>query len=1158
MRKQVNNNVYPARIVMSWILIFVLALMPERSWGEENSDEPPTKEVSNMDELQAALNYKHGEIIIKNSFTITSTVNISHAVQMSGAGLSCDPEHNFPLFSIGSGGALTLNSVYLTGGGGTQVAPSFSVSSGGSLVLDRCKITRAGNVSVSGQMTMNGSVISGNNMVNVCAGVFVGGGSLTIANNSRIEGNTTTLTDYKNVHTLEAGVTVNSGSVTLSGEVRVSDNKVNVTFPNLNDPIEMSSGGIFLSKGKTLDIGSMSGNSQCGVSLEDGHSGVFTAGKATEAHLNYFTSVYADATKHNKVALENGNLKMLPMDWHDYLRYFAKFSEIDLEISERSYTVKTAKGLAWAAWLEKIMVERSLYSGNPPIINIYLNNDLDLKTGAEEADLVNTDWMPFVKLYGNLHGEGHTLSNVVMKKPEDWVVIGGTGFISNLDGTVSNLSLTGLELEVSDSKMGGFGGIVGVMTSGTIENSSCTGKIQIDVQNYTTPINVGGIAGAFYSRANIKSCWSDVEMVVTHSGGVLAGGILGKSNSCQYSSGISNCYSTGSVSVTSSGTDAECCLGGIVGSGQDITIKSSYSVTPVYVEAQNGAPMISVGGIAGSIAKVKSENGGASIVSCLAINDGEVNSENAALYAKTSSAGVLNIHRIVGTNNDGTLDENCALNKLFMKSEAGSMETTHTASEVFLAGKDGAVWTHQLTAAPFKDWNKENWNISTSGERHLPLLKEAGYLLPNQTQRTFPNPFGLIGIHFKVGEGEADTIPNFAEADTIYRILLPNNTPLPLTIALTGTNDNGTDKDVINIQMTDSTVAEVLELVISNGDTKKFKVIFTIAPAELPSKPILPDLPSMAEEAPSHPVASIPDENALPEGIDKKDVELVSLPAKPSKEQQEAIDKALSDKGSAVENAIVMDISLMVKKGDIYMVIEPVAGKSIDILIPYPTGTDMKDAFTFLHLLSDNTIEEITPENTPAGLKLRVSSFSLFILVHTKADNPDPTPPYVPPVISTYYTVTLPSVEGVTLSRKSGNYTVEEGYSFSFALTLDEGYGQSQPVVKANGTEITPRQSDGKYVIRNVEEDIQVTIEGIVKNDPTANTVIESGNRIYALRSTVYIERLTPVEVQVLTIGGRVVRSLHLASGSNQVTGLQPGVYLIRLSDGQTEKVSVR
>lgn len=165
---------------------------------------------------------------------------------------------------------------------------------------------------------------------------------------------------------------------------------------------------------------------------------------------------------------------------------------------------------------------------------------------------------------------------------------------------------------------------------------------------------------------------------------------------------------------------------------------------------------------------------------------------------------------------------------------------------------------------------------------------------------------------------------------------------------------------------------------------------------------------------------------------------------------------------------------------------------------------------------------------------------------------------YVPPVISTYYTVTLPSVEGVTLSRKPGNYTVEEGYSFSFGLTLDEGYGQSQPVVKANGTEVTPRQSDGKYVIRNVEEDIQVTIEGIVKNDPTANAVIEGGNRIYALRNIVYIERLTPVEVQVLTIGGRVVRSLHLASGSNQVTGLQPGVYLIRLSDGQTEKVSVR
>ena len=107
-------------------------------------------------------------------------------------------------------------------------------------------------------------------------------GALTITN-SRIEGNTTTLTDYKAVHTMEAGVTVKGGSVALSGEVCVSDNIVSVPFPNLEKPVLMSTSGIFLSKGKTLDISSMSGNSRCAVSLEEGHNGVFATG--TEAHL---------------------------------------------------------------------------------------------------------------------------------------------------------------------------------------------------------------------------------------------------------------------------------------------------------------------------------------------------------------------------------------------------------------------------------------------------------------------------------------------------------------------------------------------------------------------------------------------------------------------------------------------------------------------------------------------------------------------------------------------------------------------------------------------------------------------------------------------------------------------------------------------------------
>ena len=199
---------------------------------------------------------------------------------------------------------------------------------------------------------------------------------------------------------------------------------------------------------------------------------------------------------------------------------------------------------------------------------------------------------------------------------------------------------------------------------------------------------------------------------------------------------------------------------------------------------------------------------------------------------------------------------------------------------------------------------------------------------------------------------------------------------------------------------------------------------------------------------------------------------------------------------------------------------------------------------------SSFTLTETTTVKAIAVLDKKVSDPA--VQVFTKR--------YVPPVIiPTYYTVTLPTVEGVTLSRKAGDYTVEEGYSFSFGLTLDEGYSQSQPVVKANDVEITPRANDGKYVIRNIEEDILITIEGIVKDEPTANAVIgKEANRIYAVQNIVYIESTAPVEVQVVSIGGRVIRQLHIVPGTNQVDDLASGVYIIRLSDGRKTKVSVQ
>ena len=47
-----------------------------------------------------------------------------------------------------------------------------------------------------------------------------------------------------------------------------------------------------------------------------------------------------------------------------------------------------------------------------------------------------------------------------------------------------------------------------------------------------------------------------------------------------------------------------------------------------------------------------------------------------------------------------------------------------------------------------------------------------------------------------------------------------------------------------------------------------------------------------------------------------------------------------------------------------------------------------------------------------------------------------------------------------------------------------------------------PRESDGKYIIRNIEEDTEITIEGIIKDDPTGNATIEGETKVQANGST--------------------------------------------------------
>ena len=185
-------------------------------------------------------------------------------------------------------------------------------------------------------------------------------------------------------------------------------------------------------------------------------------------------------------------------------------------------------------------------------------------------------WIPIgnatTNFTGTYDGDGHTISNLFIKRPlsnED------QGLFGNVSGAVAKIENLGvLNLDVTGSNQ--VGGLVGNVNSGMVNNSFITG-------NVNGISNIGGLVGNAKNLNISKSC-SSGNVIGTGNG---IGGLVGAA----YIPSISNSYST--VNVT--GVNY---VGGIIGiignySGS-YTIRNSYSTGKVTGTG-------SYGGMAGKI-----------------------------------------------------------------------------------------------------------------------------------------------------------------------------------------------------------------------------------------------------------------------------------------------------------------------------------------------------------------------------------------------------------------------------------------------------------------------------------------------------------------------------------------------------------------------------
>lgn len=169
-------------------------------------------------------------------------------------------------------------------------------------------------------------------------------------------------------------------------------------------------------------------------------------------------------------------------------------------------------------------------------------------------------------------------------------------------------------------------------------------------------------------------------------------------------------------------------------------------------------------------------------------------------------------------------------------------------------------------------------------------------------------------------------------------------------------------------------------------------------------------------------------------------------------------------------------------------------------------------------------------------------------------NNPDPQPPVDPdPIPPVYYTVTLPLVEGAITDPIAGEYDVEAWSNFRFYLTLDKEYDQSEPVITTDrGETITPRSSDGAYIVKYVRNDMEIFIDGIVKNpDPVANeTIATDVVKVWAAKGYLHISSPTTQTVQVYNLTGSLVKQADIPAGDTRWT-LPAGIYIVQIGSAR-------
>lgn len=857
------------------------------------------------------------------------------------------------------------------------------------------------------------------------------------------------------------------------------------------------------------------------------------------------------------------------------------------EQGKQTYTVYTAKGLAWIAMITN---EGKIYNTNDATITQYY----PAKAGFEDAivqlkpnagskiDLSAHYWTPIGNFSNSFKGtiDGNNCEVIGIRF---YVDMTDNSIYLGLFGYISNTKVENLGVQIMDDwKFGtsvpnlayylSVGGIIGYGDASSINNCYVYGDINMKNKDLSS-LYIGGIIGyCSLSNNSITNSYSMVDITVEENYKKYIGGIIG----CNFGT-VESCFTTGSIICSDSGSAIM--IGGITGANVSQSIQNCFALNKeIEITGDGNNQMCYAGSICGYIENSNVSNSYASASTQIReeYNNND-NNQNGAIYDTS-----IKIQDILNGNNPSApwnIDTESGLP--YLTSFTGTDQPAKDNKNKYL-GLPRLKLDDDLAISDVVNINYDNedklWYYFCSdgyklfnGEISGELASHGIYIMGGTTiNETLPLTI----------TGEVNINANHNNGLTIYdfvNLIIENGGKLNLNgenalyissgatiyisqsesakikqdvnISFTGTDfgiqNNGTVKfqgktlncsiEGSNGFMNSSSTCEINEATVTVKSNNEFGYsIANWGAFSITNNGILNLIHSNKNKlifSASNAQISITNGGTLIKSTDAH-----SIPAP----------RSLTYSSPSNVTLTVSD------EDDVQYASNTKTNEGNELTIQATSTAKEIESFTFSYNGTSET-KSINP-GKQVECKYTMPAYDLAISVNLKSEPvpaPDPEPDPDPnPIV--YHTVTLPEVEGATTDPVAGNYEVESWDSFRFYLTLLPDYDASQPIVTTDrGDVLSPRTSDGAYVVKYVRSDIAISIDGIVKNpDPVANEIIREGLHISASDNRICIETDRNETAIIYNLMGQPVASFEVQPGINY-HWLAKGVYIIAVGDNR-------